>query len=117
MRTRNIDGLSPTERLAVGENGGRFIYYNYTVSLLFLTFKRESEIYIVKAGENAANKSFIYTLVTALFGWWGFPFGPKHTWKALRRNLEGGNDVTDEVLSTAEGYLLFEEAQLRKKAS
>jgi hypothetical protein len=117
MKIRNTEGLSAADLLDAAAKGGRFIYYSYTVSLFFATFKRTSDVYLVKAGESPALKGFIFSFVTFLLGWWALPNGPKYTWKALRSNLEGGIDVTEDVLSTAEGFLLFEEAQHRKKAS
>ncbi|MEM7233087.1 MAG: hypothetical protein AAF517_12975, partial [Planctomycetota bacterium] len=38
----------------------------------------------------------IYSVVSVLFGWWGFR-GPTSTWRSLRRNLRGGRDITDDV--------------------
>ena len=35
-----------------------------------------------------------YTLVSLVFGWWGFPFGLIYTPMALITNLSGGRDVT-----------------------
>jgi hypothetical protein len=33
-------------------------------------------------------------LATLLLGWWGIPFGPVFTIRALYRNLAGGDEVT-----------------------
>ena len=33
-------------------------------------------------------------LATLLLGWWGIPFGPVFTIRALYRNLAGGDEAT-----------------------
>ena len=42
---------------------------------------------------------------------WGFPFGPKYTLESIRTNMKGGKDVTDEVMATVAGHILFKEAE------
>ena len=44
----------------------------------------------------------------------GIPFGPKYTLESLRNNLRGGKEVTDDVMATVAGFVLFEETQQRK---
>lgn len=49
------------------------------------------------------------TTWTLLFGWWGFPFGPIRTIKALGHNLSGGKTIAvDYVILTAETGMNFE---------
>jgi hypothetical protein len=113
MRIKNIDGLSAEDLQVEAEKGGRFIYYAITISLLVVTFKRTSGVYLIRQGESAVAKGFAYTLISLLFGWWGIPFGPKYTIEAIRTNLRGGKDVTDEVMATVAGHILFRESQKR----
>ena len=40
----------------------------------------------------------IYSLYTFLFGWWGFPWGPVFTIKAIIHNLVGGHKATIQAL-------------------
>jgi hypothetical protein len=35
--------------------------------------------------------------------------------ESIRTNLKGGNNVTDDVMATVAGYVLFEEAQQVKR--
>ena len=35
--------------------------------------------------------------------------------QSIKENLKGGKDVTDEVMSTVAGHLLFQEAQKQQK--
>ncbi len=111
MKIRNIEGLSAHDIQEEGEKGSRFIYFAWTVSFVVFTFKRTSDVYLIRKNENRIRKSWSFSLVTLLFGWWGLPFGPKYTIEALRTNLKGGKDVTDEVLSTVAGHILFREAE------
>ena len=111
MKIKNIDGLSADDLLQEADKGGRFIYYAFTVSVIFLTFKRTSGVYLLRSGGNRVAKGIPYTILSLLFGWWGIPFGPKYTVESIRTNLQGGKDVTDEVIATVAGHLLFRETQ------
>lgn len=111
MKIRNIEGLSAHAIQQEGEKGGRFVFFSYTISLGVVTFKRTSDVYMIRAGESRLKRSWFYTLITMMFGWWGIPWGPKYSLEAIRTNLKGGKDVTDEVLSTVAGHILFREAE------
>lgn len=78
--------------------GARLVIYTYCVSILVMTFKRPSDVVLVKSGQSPAAASWPYLIVSLLFGWWGFPWGPIYTIECLYRNLCGGVDVTDDVL-------------------
>jgi hypothetical protein len=114
MKIKNIDGLSADNLQQEVNRGGKFIYYAFTISLIIVTFKRTSGVYLVRAGENAITKGLPYTLLSMLLGWWGIPWGPKHTAESILVNLRGGKNVTDEVMSVVTGYVLFEETQKKK---
>lgn len=117
MKIKNIEGLSAHDIQLEGEKGGRFIFFNYTISLGVVTFKRTSDVYLIRAGESRIKRSWPYSLMTLLFGWWGLPWGPKYSFEAIRTNLKGGKDVTDEVLSTVAGHILFREAERARPKS
>lgn len=109
MNIKNIDGLTASDLQQQVSDGGRFVYFAYTISLIIVTFRDTSGVYLIRSGENSAGKSFLFTIVSFLIGWWGIPWGPKYTMQAIRTNLKGGKDVTDEVMDVINGYLLFEE--------
>lgn len=109
MKIKNIDGLTASDLQQQVSDGGRFVYFAYTISLIIVTFRDTSGVYLIRSGENRAGKSFLFTIVSFLIGWWGIPWGPKYTMQAIRTNLKGGKDVTDEVMDVINGYLLFEE--------
>ena len=114
MKIKNIEGFTAVELQGEVNSGGRFVYFPYTVSLLVVTFRRTSGVYLIRAGENATMRSMPFTLLTLFLGWWGIPFGPKYSYESIRSNLRGGKDVTDDVMATVAGYMLFEETQQKK---
>lgn len=111
MRIKNIEGLSAEDLQQEAGKGGRFIYYQFTISLIVVTFKRTSGVYLVRANENPVVKAMPFLFLSFFFGWWGIPFGPKYTIESIRTNLRGGKDVTDEVMATVAGHILFRETQ------
>lgn len=111
MKIKNIEGLSAEDLQQEAELGGRFVYYAFTISLIVITFKRTSGVYLLRQGENRMTKGMPFTLLSFLLGWWGIPFGPKYTIESIRTNLKGGKDVTEEVMATVAGHILFQETQ------
>lgn len=59
-------------------------------------------------------KGLPFIIISVLFGWWGIPFGPKYTIESIRTICKGGKDVTDEVMATVAGHILFKEVQMQK---
>ncbi|WP_153798955.1 hypothetical protein [Foetidibacter luteolus] len=100
MKIKNVDGLTADELSREISNGGKFVFYYYTVSVIFMTFRRPTDIYFVKAGEKAAVKGLPFTIVSLLLGWWGIPWGPIYTIQSLVKNLGGGKDVTETVMAS-----------------
>ena len=81
------------------DRGGKFVIFEYCVSILILTFKRPTDVYFIREGESAMGKSFGYSLVSLVLGWWGLPWGPIYTISSLATNLGGGKDITREVVA------------------
>ncbi|MES1216210.1 MAG: hypothetical protein ABUT20_11905 [Bacteroidota bacterium] len=115
MKIKNINGLSADHLQKEVNSGGKFIYYAFTISLIVVTFKRTSGVYLIRGGENAVVKGLPFSVITFLLGWWGIPWGPKHSFESLRTNFQGGKNVTDEVMSVVAGYVLFHETQKKHK--
>lgn len=99
---KNIEGLSDDMIKRELSNGGKFVIFQYTFSIFIMTFKRGSDIYFIRAGESTLKHSIGFTLITLLFGWWGFPWGPIYSIGSLYTNLTGGKDITAEVLNSVE---------------
>ncbi len=99
MEIRNIDGLSVAQVKQLVNEGGRFVHFPYTISIVLMTFKRSSSIYFVRDGENSFKYSYKHVGTNLVLGWWGLPWGPIYTIGSLYHQLSGGKDVTDAVMS------------------
>jgi hypothetical protein len=100
MQIYGLENISPQQLNQEISRGGKFVVFEYCVSLLIVTLKRPSGIYFIRAGEGTAGKSYTYTLLSVIVGWWGFPWGPIYTIASLATNLGGGKDVTREVINS-----------------
>jgi hypothetical protein len=82
------------------QQGGKFVIYQFCVSLLIITFKRSSSIYFISHEQNAVVKGLPFTLLSLVLGWWGIPWGPIYTIQSVWVNFQGGRDVTKEVVAS-----------------
>lgn len=114
MKIKNVEGLSTDQVKNEVHQGGRLVYFPYTISLVVRTFKLKSDLYLIRPKEHATSKAMPFFLLSLFFGWWGIPFGPKETIKSLSVNRKGGKDITEEVLSIWAGRALFSEAEKEK---
>jgi len=99
MNIRGIEGLSPEEIYSEIQRGGRFVCFEYCISIIIITFKRPTDIYFLKSGDRAIVRRLLFTIFSMLVGWWGLPWGIIYTPMAIYTNIKGGKDVTDEILS------------------
>jgi hypothetical protein len=99
MKIVGIEGMTPSEITMEVQKGAKFVIYQYCISIVIMTFKRGTDIYFVRADESAVGKGMPYTLVSAIAGWWGIPWGPIYTVVALTNNMKGGKDVTQQVVA------------------
>lgn len=95
-----VEGLSGERLQYELSHGGRFVVYQYCISILILTFRRDSNVYFIRGGRSGVSQGLIYSALSFLFGWWGIPWGPIYTIQSLIRNFQGGKDVTREVLDS-----------------
>ena len=100
MNIKGIEGLSGQDLARELDRGGRFVMYEYCISILIMTFKRPSDIYFIPGGESSMSKGLVFTLLSLLLGWWGIPWGPIYTIASVVTNFSGGKDVTNEVLAS-----------------
>lgn len=82
------------------KQGGKFVIYQYCISLAVITFRRSSNIYFIRSGENPVVKGLPFTLLALVLGWWGIPWGPIYTIGSVWTNFQGGKDVTQDVLAS-----------------
>lgn len=92
-----VDHLSPDQLQRELESGGRFVFFEYCISLFLVTLRRPSRVVFLRAGECGVVRGLPYTLVSLLLGWWGIPWGIIFTPLVLVTNLRGGRDVTEQV--------------------
>ncbi|MDR1111462.1 MAG: hypothetical protein LBP92_12430 [Deltaproteobacteria bacterium] len=98
-----IDGFNRKQLAQEIQNGAKFVYYMYTVSIIVMTFRRSSSIHFIRSGQSATMRGLPSTLISFFLGWWGIPWGPVYTIQALVKNLSGGVDVTQEVAAVIAG--------------
>jgi hypothetical protein len=82
--------LAPPEKA----KEGRVVYYEYCISLVFLTLRRPSGLYHLRPGERGVWKGLPYVALSLLLGWWGIPWGLIYTPLTLWTNLTGGVEVS-----------------------
>jgi hypothetical protein len=99
-KIKNIDGLSMEELELEIRNGARFVLFQYCFSILIMTFKRGSDIYFIRSGDSTGRYSRGFTLTSLFFGWWGIPWGPIYTISSVYSNVNGGKNVTEEVMAS-----------------
>ena len=100
MKIKNADNLTVQDVQWEVNNGAKFVIFEYTVSILVMTFKRPTDVYFLRAGESHWGKSMPFTILTAIAGWWGLPWGLIYTPMAIYTNLSGGKDVTHEIMAS-----------------
>lgn len=100
MKIKGLDGLTPQVLEFELNRGGKFVFFYYTISIVILTFRRTSPIYLMRAGEGRIGKALPFTFLTLVLGWWGIPWGPIYTIQSLVANFRGGKDVTAEVVAS-----------------
>jgi hypothetical protein len=97
VKIRGIEGMRAGEIEFEIQRGARFVLFQYCISVIVLTFRRASDIYFLRQGENAATKGLPFTLLSLVAGWWGIPWGPIYTVQSVYNNSRGGKDVTESV--------------------
>jgi hypothetical protein len=94
------EGMSREQIRAELLRGGKFVVFQYCVSLIVVTFKRASDVYLVRPGDGMLGRSLPFSLISLVLGWWGLPWGPIWTIATITSNCRGGRDVTPEVIAS-----------------
>ena len=97
MTQKEFSKLSNAEIVSILNDGGRFVVYTYTISVVVMTYKRASKVFLLKKGEWGIKHGFPYLLISLLLGWWGIPWGPIYTFESIYYSFVGKN-VTREVI-------------------
>jgi hypothetical protein len=99
MPIHGIDNLSLNDVEQELNDGGCFVFYEYCISLVFMTLRRPTDIYFRRANDTGLLRGMPFVLISLFLGWWGVPWGLVYTPLTIFTNLSGGQDVTDEVWS------------------
>jgi len=99
-KIRGIEGMKNGELEFEIQRGGKFVLFQYCISIVVMTFRRPSDIYFLRQGESAATKGLPFTLLSLVAGWWGIPWGPIYTIQCVYNNSRGGKDVTQAVVNS-----------------
>ncbi len=97
MHIDGLDNLTADELRDELAAGGRFVYYEYCISLLVLSLRCPTRIRFLRGRDYGLVAGLPYSLVSLLLGWWGLPWGVIYTPITIFTNLCGGQDVTSEV--------------------
>ena len=95
---KGLHGMSMADVQAEVQRGGRFVRYQYCISVLVMTFRRSSGIHFIKGGHSRVGPGAAYTCISLVCGWWGIPWGPIWTITTVSTNFGGGKDITAAVL-------------------
>jgi hypothetical protein len=98
MRIHGIADLTTESIQQELKAGGRFVVFEYCISVLVATARRSTEPYFLRAGELGVARGLPFSLFTLIVGWWGVPWGVVYTPLVLITNLSGGRDVTREIV-------------------
>ncbi len=98
IQIKGMEGMSPSDIQRELESGAKFVMYQYTISIIVMTFRRSSAIHFIRAGKSTVVPGLGWTLLTLIVGWWGIPWGPIYSIGSVFTNLTGGKNVTQEVI-------------------
>ena len=98
MSVSGVDGLSAAEVREGVVAGGRFVVFQWVISIVVMSFRRNSPIFYIPPGGSTVSKCLPYCARSLVLGWWGFPWGFIWTPFSIMRNLRGGIDVTASVM-------------------
>src|SRR5215469_4805654 len=103
MKLSRNDTLTAAQVEAELRQGGRFVFFEYCISFIFVTLRKPSAVVLLRPGEYGLARGLPYTALSFLLGWWGLPWGLIYTPLAILTNLRGGRDVTAEVQAFLQG--------------
>ena len=95
---RGAEEYTAAEIRAAVAAGAALVRYPYVVSPLVVTLRYDSTVHLVRTADGRYARCIPYLLTTLLLGWWGVPWGPVASWRAIWSCLNGGDDVTAELL-------------------
>ena len=94
-----VEGKTYAQLQSEINSGGKFVVFEYCISVLIMTFKRNSDVYYIEPGQSALLKGLPFILLSMVPGWWGIPWGFIYTPMALFTNFSGGKNVTPQIMA------------------
>lgn len=79
--------------------GARCVRFEYCFSLIFVTVRRQSAVYITASWQERYLRGLWFSFLALVLGPWGVPWGLVWTLWAVWVNTTGGADCTTEVLA------------------
>ena len=98
MQIVGANNLSEEEIALKITDGHRLVSYPFCISIIILTFRRSSSVYLLKPGESDRSLAFGYGAISFLLGWWGIPWGPIYTVTSISECITGGKDHSQTFL-------------------
>ncbi len=92
-RIKKSQGLSDLEIYNMLDKGAKIVQYSYAISIIVMTFSLNTKPYLIPKGKNGKKEGIIFSIITILLGWWGIPWGPVRSIRALITNYSGGKKV------------------------
>jgi len=92
------EGQDDRPQPTLAAEGERLVFYEYCISLIFLSLRRPSVVVRLRPGQRGWIKGLPYTILSLLLGWWCLPWGLIYTPLTLWTNLSGGRRITTEEL-------------------
>lgn len=100
MQIKNVEGLSTEQIRQLVQQGGKFVMYKYCISIIVMTFNNPTAVYFVKPGDSRITPGLGFLFVSLILGWWGIPWGPIYTIGNIYNVLNGGTDVTAQIMGS-----------------
>ena len=88
--------LDEVQRSAEGDSVERLVFYEYCISLIFITLRRPSRLVRLPPGSRGLLRGLPYTIISLFCGWWGLPWGLIYTPLTMWTNLTGGREVSSQ---------------------
>ena len=111
------EGLTAGQVVELCRRGGRFVIWQYAVSIVVMSFRRTSGVRFLRPGQSGAGDCLKYSLISGAVGWWGIPWGIVFTLSSLFRNMSGGQDVTEPLLKGLVGSYEADQIIRRRKGN
>jgi hypothetical protein len=94
-----LEGQDDRPRSHLAAEGERLVFYEYCISLIFLSLRRPSAVVRLRPEHRGWIKGLPYTILSLTLGWWCLPWGLIYTPLTVWTNLSGGRRITAEELA------------------